>query len=107
MYVDSVKKHTGRNVAIILALLVLEAGTVFFVEKSSARTLSTESAEAIEDAVSRIARQCYVVEGVYPPNLAYMEENYGLKVNKEDYVIEYSAFSSNLPPLIKVVPYNH
>ena len=51
----------------------------------------------------RSALQCYVVEGVYPPDLAYLEDNYGLQVNTEDYYVTYEAFSSNLPPTIRVM----
>ena len=56
--------------------------------------------------MQRSALQCYVVEGTYPPNLAYLEDNYGLTVNQEDFVVEYRAFSSNLPPSVTVVPSN-
>ena len=59
---------------------------------------SEEGAQAIRDAVLRSARQCYVVEGVYPPDLEYLEENYGLRINTEHYYITYDAFSSNLAP---------
>ena len=60
-------------------------------------------AAAIREAVQRSALQCYVVEGVYPPNLQYLEDNYGLQVNTEDYYVSYEAFASNLPPTVKVV----
>ena len=51
----------------------------------------------------RSALQCYAVEGVYPPNLQYLEDNYGLQVNTKDYYVSYEAFASNLPPTVKVV----
>ena len=35
-------------------------------------------------AVQQSALQCYTVEGAYPPNLEYLEENYGLRVNTTD-----------------------
>ena len=46
--------------------------------------------------------QCYVVEGVYPENLSYLEENYGLQINTRDFYVAYDAFASNLPPDIRV-----
>ena len=33
----------------------------------------------------------------------YLEENYGLTVNKEDYLIVYDLFAENQPPQIKVI----
>ena len=61
-----------------------------------------ESAAAISDTVMRRARQCYVIEGAYPQNLSYLEENYGLTVNHEKFLIVYDAFAENLPPKVIV-----
>ena len=52
------------------------------------------------------AVQCYVVEGVYPPSLSYLEENYGLTLNKEDYYIHYEIFAENLPPEVRITKRN-
>ena len=57
---------------------------------------------AIREAIRRSALQCYVVEGVYPPNLQYLQDNYGLEVNTEDFYVTYDAFASNLPPTVLV-----
>ena len=48
------------------------------------------------------ALQCYVVEGVYPPSLEYLEENYGLVLNHQDYYIHYDIFAENLAPEVIV-----
>ena len=85
------------------ALLVLVVVLVFLLLRSSGGDLNDESAAAIEEAVRAGALQCYVVEGIYPPDLAYLEEHYGLQINKHDYYVTYDAFASNIPPEIKVV----
>ena len=84
-------------IAIILILVWLVFG------RSSGKDLSEESASAIREAVVRSAHQCYIVEGAYPPDLAYLEDNYGLQVNTRDFYVNYEAFASNLPPQVKVV----
>ena len=58
---------------------------------------------AIRDAIRRSALQCYVVEGVYPPDLAYLQDHYGLQVNTDNYYVVYEAFASNVPPTINVI----
>ena len=50
------------------------------------------------------ALQCYVIEGSYPSDIEYLEENYGLTVNKQEYMIIYTPFAENLPPDIRVIP---
>ena len=100
MYSDAVKKR-GALRWIALALLILLAAALLIVWKPS-RDLGDESAAAIREAIRRSALQCYAVEGVYPPNLQYLQDNYGLEVNTEDFYVTYDAFASNLPPTVLV-----
>ncbi|MBR0410514.1 MAG: hypothetical protein IJI25_05870 [Eubacterium sp.] len=102
MYSDSQSK---KSILLILFVVFILAAIMisFFYGKDPGRDLSEESAVAIENAVARSALQCYVVEGVYPPDLSYLEDNYGLQVNKKDFYVRYDAFASNIPPSIKVI----
>ena len=101
MYSDSEKRIPFFLPVLLLAVCALIA---VFVIRGVGRDerLAEEGRVAIEDAIQRSAKQCYVVEGVYPPDLAYLENNYGLQVNTKDYYITYDAFASNLPPNVIV-----
>lgn len=101
MYSDQKISHRGLLLALVL-LLLIAAALFVWLRRAAPRDLSEESALAIEAAIMRSAQQCYAVEGAYPPNLRYLEENYGLKINTEDYYVRYEAFASNLPPEILV-----
>ena len=57
----------------------------------------------LEQAVQRSAVACYAAEGFYPPNVAYMQEHYGLQWNSQRYIIHYEIFASNLMPDITVL----
>ena len=46
---------------------------------------------------------CYAAEGIYPPNLEYLEEYYGLQIDETRYTVHYSAFAENLMPDITVL----
>ena len=102
MYTD--KKPSVLPILFLILVILLAAAGIWRMQSESKKDLETESAVAIQNAVERNARQCYVVEGVYPPNLAYMEDNYGLQVNTKKFYITYEAFASNLPPTVKVTP---
>lgn len=101
MYSDKKKSRVPEIVAIaivvILALLV-----ILWACKVPTKTIKDDAGAAVKSAVQRSALQCYVVEGVYPPDLKYLEDNYGLQVNTEDFYITYDAFSENLPPQVTV-----
>ena len=63
----------------------------------------SEGREQLEEAVRRSAVACYAAEGIYPPDLAYLEEHYGLQVDRERYTVVYDVFASNLMPDITVL----
>lgn len=102
MYTD--KKRRRRWPLVLSALLtavLLVYGFRAAVD-GSGRQAREEGARALRAAIQKSAQQCYVVEGMYPPGLAYLEENYGLRINREDYYVTYEAFASNLPPEVTV-----
>lgn len=101
MYFDK-KRRRWPYFMLILAAVAAAAGLYFRVVRVSGRDLEEEGARALKAAVERSALQCYVVEGVYPPDVAYLEENYGLQINREDFYVNYDAFASNLPPDVRV-----
>ena len=86
---------------IIIAVVVVLACAAF---SGSGRDISEEGAAPIHETVRRAALQCCVVEGVYPPDLQYLQDNSGLQINTEDYYVVYDCFASNLPPTIRVGP---
>ncbi len=61
-----------------------------------------ENIAAIEESVKRSAIQCYALEGRYPPDIAYLQEHYGLIVNEDAYFYHYEVIASNILPNIAV-----
>ena len=101
------KKASGRKfiITVVLAAVILLAA-VFAWAGSRARSNMAEQTESIRDAVRARALQCYVIEGAYPESLSYLEENYGLTINKDDYKVIYTPFAENMPPEVRVI-YRH
>ncbi len=95
-----------RKVGIIFAAMLLFALIMFglFFYSLVQDSLEERAAESIRASILNTAMQCCAVEGSYPMTLSYMEENYGLRVNDEDFLITYEAFASNVLPTVTVVP---
>ena len=96
-----------RRIAILFALcaaVALIALLAYPAVRQAKRDEAAESVQSITDTVKKRALQCYVIEGAYPESFAYLEENYGLTVNHEDYLIVYTPFAENLPPEVRVIP---
>ena len=102
MYSDS-KKNRRNLLLALLVVLVVALLAVLYLIKRPGKEVEADSLQAIGEAVRQSALQCYAVEGVYPPDLEYLEKNYGLQINTKEYVVSYDAFASNLPPTVMVV----
>ena len=101
MYSDKVRKTTVL-LLLLLIFCVIAGALAFWAVNSGNRNMQEESAAALQQTITSSARQCYIVEGVYPSDLTYLEENYGLQINRSDYFVTYEAFAQNLPPTVKV-----
>ncbi len=102
MYSDKAEKNRPW-LWYTLAAVVLIALIWLFIRLAGGSENRENAAAAIREAVETSARQCYVVEGVYPPDLRYLEENYGLQINTAEFYVAYDTYASNMPPTVKVV----
>ena len=98
------KKSAGAVIAaVVIAIVIITAAIAVPMAVRARSTNSVETVQSITETVEKLAIQRNVIEGAYPMSLEYLEENYGLTVNKEDYLIVYRPFAENLPPDIRVL----
>lgn len=93
-------KERRRTLLVTLVVLCVLCVACFF---GVAEQMEEQRATAVRNAIVETALQCYAVEGAYPSSLGYLEDNYGLVVNRNDYVISYEAFASNVAPTVVVI----
>lgn len=62
-----------------------------------------EDIRQLEQVLHRTAVACYAVEGVYPPDVDYMQQHYGLTYDESRYIVHYDLFASNFMPDITVM----
>lgn len=93
----SIRRITGFFIAVALALII------GFAYSNASASLHEQGAASVRQAILDAAMQCCAVEGTYPSSLAHLEEDYGLTINHEDYVITYEAFAGNVMPSVAVI----
>lgn len=86
----------------VLILVAVLAVFVFF-SNSMVNTNVEREKEILENAIDRSITQCYALEGVYPNDLTYLEENYGLIYNKSQFFVDYQYIGGNLRPDITII----
>lgn len=99
------KQQWARVLLGVLAVVLV--GFAFF---SAVRNLDRDSSgaerEQLEKIVRRTVAACYAAEGEYPADLKYLQDNYGLIIDGERYVVKYNAFAENMMPEITVLEKN-
>lgn len=89
--------------ALSVAGILLAACLATALGRNAQRSVGEQKIDGIRDNVLSAAVQCYAVEGVFPPDLQYLEDNYGLVVDKDMYIVIYEAFSTNIMPDVSVL----
>lgn len=87
-------------VLIFCIVMAVFLTAVTSVSKNTAR----QEARELEDSVRRSVIHCYALEGFYPEDIKYLEDNYGISYNHEDYVVSYEVIGENIMPDIMVIP---
>jgi len=64
---------------------------------------SQEDKRRLEEVLREAAVSCYSVEGMYPPNLEYLEKHYGVQIDRRHFIVRYTAIAENLMPDITVL----
>ncbi len=86
-----------------VAILVIIVANLFVLYKLDKQTAdSGKQIIIIEKAISRAAIACYALEGSYPNQLSYLEDNYGISYDHERYFVHYRYEGANVFPQIIV-----
>lgn len=91
-----------KEIVVIVLIVALFVGMWMVVSSLDVKEHDTQT-QMVHDAVKNAAITCYAVEGAYPSNLDYLKDNYGLTYDQKRYMVNYSAFATNLFPEIFVV----
>lgn len=90
-----------RLFAGVLVVAVLIGG--YFGYGEVTKYLHEQGELSVRNAILNTAKQCCAIEGSYPVSLSYLEDNYGLVINKNDYVVTYEVFAANVMPSVVVL----
>lgn len=85
-------------------MVVLFVAAIFLVGLSRLDSGQGEQGRRqLEESLRRAAVTCYATEGLYPPTITYLEDHYGIQIDRERYAVFYEIFAENLMPDITVV----
>ncbi len=89
------------NFSIFFFLLII--GIFLYGIASVSAGSKKDEVRILNDALHKDIIHCYAVEGMYPPSLEYLEENYGLTYDHEKYLVDYEVIGANLMPNVMII----
>ncbi len=103
IYQDAVSSSNTLGIGLVMLLFAIALIIALWVGFGFLSDQAKEQgAQTLRDSIVDASMQCFAIEGYYPPSLEYLQDNYGLSVNENDYVVVYVAFASNVPPSVDV-----
>jgi len=72
--------------------------------QQTSESSSAEGLRILEDSLRRAVVMNYAIEGRYPESIEYIEQNFGIHIDRTRYAVHYRVFASNILPEITVVP---
>ena len=98
------EEKTGLWLKVISAVMTVVLIVVLVLSiMNMGRDSRKDGLRQLETSVRRSVTACYATEGVYPPNLDYLKEHYGLQVDEDRFIVHYSIFAENMMPDITVL----
>lgn len=97
------KKNPNRLYILSMALFIAVAAWFVISVNNADSAAGEKRAEAVYNSIMNGASLCYSIEGEYPPDLEYLEKNYGIRVNSDKYIVDYSYFGANIRPTVTVI----
>ena len=97
------RRRTRKRITTFFCIVALVCGC-WFANNAINANLREQGAVSVRNAILNSAKQACAIEGSYPTSIEYLEQNYGLSINRDDYAITYQVFAENVMPSVVVLP---
>ena len=95
-------KYLLKAVALIAVIALVLTGFSLGLSRLE-KEQHREDKQLLEQALQKAAVACYAAEGFYPPDVAYLQQHYGIQFDETRYIVRYTVIASNLMPDITVL----
>ncbi|MCL2366009.1 MAG: hypothetical protein FWC75_03055 [Oscillospiraceae bacterium] len=103
----SIYKKSGvdflQGAVLPLLFTIVVIVMVVFGLRQTEEASRAESKRILEDSIRRAVVTAYAIEGRYPESIQYIEENFGVHIDWDRFVVHYDVFASNIFPDIAVI----
>ena len=96
------KLISGISFSIFLFIGII----VFFLISitNASQEIDNNELNTLRESIDKAVVNCYAIEGAYPKNIEYIEENYGVIIDREKFIVIYEVLAPNVLPNVIVEP---
>ena len=76
------------GIILTIVIFAVVAGILYGQIKNMSKEVGQSDVDMLKDALENAVVTCYAIEGRYPESLEYIEEHYGVKIDREKYFVE-------------------
>lgn len=91
------------KMALAVAVMVLAVFCLYKGVQKMENGQQAESVKQLDSSIRKAVLTCYATEGVYPPTVDYLKQNYGIQIDEERFAVFYEVFGDNIMPEITIV----
>ena len=90
------------GIIITILIFIMVAGLLYGQVRNMSEEVRQSDMDMLKNALENAIVTCYAIEGSYPESLEYIEEHYGVKIDREKYFVDYDKSLINIRPKISV-----
>lgn len=94
---------TPIKMALLIAIMVLAVFCLYKGVQKMENGQQAESVKQLDSSIRKAVLTCYATEGVYPPTVDYLKQNYGIQIDEDRFAVFYEVFGDNIMPEITIV----
>ena len=98
------KEHSLTNYIWDICLFAVLLGGFFLALYQMEQKNEQRNLVYTQQAITKAVATCYAVEGIYPPDIDYLKDHYGLHYNEKLFFVDYTIYASNIMPDITILP---
>jgi len=70
---------------------------------NTAESTRQEGTRILEESIRRAVITAYALEGRYPATIEHIENNFGVFIDRDRFIVHYTVFGSNIMPNVVVI----
>ncbi len=94
-------QRARRIIAVLVAAVIVLMLCVILFSRLDL-DMNRQAIESLRQNVTEACVQCYAIEGTYPSDIGYLEQNYGIRYDGARYAVSLEAGRGNELPAVQI-----